>query len=167
MIYMSSLLHRQRPDPDHRHLRRRHRTSIKAQVLVQNRVQTAEPRLPEDARRIGVTVNKNSPDILMVAFFTSPDNSLDEQPYRQLRHSAGAGPADPRRRAWATPIVARRARLLRHAHLGGPGPRRRPQSDGGRGGERRPRAERAGRRRRASASRPSARPGPPSSWACR
>ncbi|MBU3077273.1 efflux RND transporter permease subunit [Sphingomonas quercus] len=50
-----------------------------AQVLVQNRVQTAEPRLPEDVRRIGVTVNKNSPDILMVAFFTSPDNSLDEQ----------------------------------------------------------------------------------------
>jgi hydrophobe/amphiphile efflux-1 (HAE1) family protein len=48
-----------------------------AQVLVQNRVATAEPRLPEDVRRIGVTVNKNSPDILLVAFFTSPDNSLD------------------------------------------------------------------------------------------
>lgn len=51
----------------------------KAQVLVQNRVSTAEPRLPEDVRRIGVTVNKNSPDFLMVAFFTSPDNSLDIQ----------------------------------------------------------------------------------------
>ncbi|WP_447728861.1 efflux RND transporter permease subunit [Sphingomonas koreensis] len=50
-----------------------------AQVLVQNRVQTAEPRLPEDVRRLGVTVNKNSPDFLMVAFFTSPDNSLDIQ----------------------------------------------------------------------------------------
>ena len=50
-----------------------------AQVLVQNRVSSAEPRLPEDVRRIGVTVNKNSPDILMVAFFTSPDNSLSQQ----------------------------------------------------------------------------------------
>ncbi|MCP3731712.1 efflux RND transporter permease subunit [Sphingomonas sp. MG17] len=50
-----------------------------AQVLVQNRVSTAEPRLPEDVRRIGVTVNKNSPDFLMVVFFTSPDKSLDLQ----------------------------------------------------------------------------------------
>ncbi|WP_404334519.1 efflux RND transporter permease subunit [Sphingomonas sp. MMS12-HWE2-04] len=48
-----------------------------AQVLVQNRVAQAEPRLPEDVRRIGITVNKNSPDFLMVVFFTSPDNSLD------------------------------------------------------------------------------------------
>jgi hydrophobe/amphiphile efflux-1 (HAE1) family protein len=50
-----------------------------AQVLVQNRVAQAEPRLPEEVRRIGVTVNKSSPDILLVAFFTSPDNSLDLQ----------------------------------------------------------------------------------------
>jgi hydrophobe/amphiphile efflux-1 (HAE1) family protein len=50
-----------------------------AQVLVQNRVQQAEPRLPEDVRRLGITVNKSSPDFLMVAFFTSPDNSLDIQ----------------------------------------------------------------------------------------
>ena len=50
-----------------------------AQVLVQNRVSQAEPRLPEDVRRIGVTVNKNSPSLMMVVFFTSPDNSLDQQ----------------------------------------------------------------------------------------
>ncbi len=50
-----------------------------AQVLVQNRVTQAEPRLPEDVRRLGITVNKNSPDFLMVVFFTSPDNSLDVQ----------------------------------------------------------------------------------------
>lgn len=50
-----------------------------AQVLVQNRVSQAEPRLPEEVRQIGVTVNKNSPDFLMVAFFTSPDKSLDLQ----------------------------------------------------------------------------------------
>ncbi len=36
----------------------------KAQVLVQNRVASAEPRLPEEVRRNGVTVRKNSPDIL-------------------------------------------------------------------------------------------------------
>jgi len=51
----------------------------KAQVLVQNRVATAEPRLPEEVRRIGVTVRKNSPDILMFAFFYSPDHSLSQQ----------------------------------------------------------------------------------------
>jgi hydrophobe/amphiphile efflux-1 (HAE1) family protein len=50
-----------------------------AQVLVQNRVATAEPRLPEDVRRIGVTVRKNSPDILMAIALTSPDGSLSQQ----------------------------------------------------------------------------------------
>lgn len=48
----------------------------KAQVLVQNRVATVEPRLPEQVRQIGVTVRKNSPDILMVIALTSPDGSL-------------------------------------------------------------------------------------------
>ncbi len=50
-----------------------------AQVLVQNRVSSAEPRLPEEVRQIGVTVRKNSPDILMVAGLVSPDNSLSLQ----------------------------------------------------------------------------------------
>ncbi len=50
-----------------------------AQVLVQNRVATAEPRLPDEVRQIGVTVRKNSPDILMVIALTSPDGSLSEQ----------------------------------------------------------------------------------------
>jgi len=49
----------------------------KAQVLVQNRVTSAEPRLPEEVRRIGVKVERSSPDLLLVAFFRSPDNSLD------------------------------------------------------------------------------------------
>ncbi|MBB6125121.1 efflux RND transporter permease subunit [Sphingobium subterraneum] len=51
----------------------------KAQVLVQNRVSTAEPRLPEVVRQVGVTVLKNSPDILMVIALTSPDGSLPQQ----------------------------------------------------------------------------------------
>ena len=51
----------------------------KAQVLVQNRVAVAEPRLPEDVRRLGVTVRKNSPDLMMVIHLTSPDGTFDQQ----------------------------------------------------------------------------------------
>jgi hydrophobe/amphiphile efflux-1 (HAE1) family protein len=50
----------------------------KAQVLVQNRVSLAEPRLPEVVRRIGVSVQKNSPDFLLVVQLISPDNSRDQ-----------------------------------------------------------------------------------------
>ena len=50
-----------------------------AQVLVQNRVSTAEPRLPTEVRQIGVTVLKNSPDILLVSTFYSGDGSLSQQ----------------------------------------------------------------------------------------
>ena len=49
-----------------------------AQVLVQNRVAIAEPRLPEEVRQIGVTVRKNSPDMLMVIHLSSPDGSRDQ-----------------------------------------------------------------------------------------
>jgi hydrophobic/amphiphilic exporter-1 (mainly G- bacteria), HAE1 family len=48
-----------------------------AQVLVQNRVQTALPRLPEEVRRIGVTTVKSSPDLMMVVHMLSPNDSLD------------------------------------------------------------------------------------------
>lgn len=47
-----------------------------AQVLVQNRVSAALPRLPEPVRRLGVTTVKNSPDMLMVINLFSPDNSF-------------------------------------------------------------------------------------------
>jgi hydrophobe/amphiphile efflux-1 (HAE1) family protein len=50
----------------------------KAQVLVQNRVAIAEPRLPEEVRRIGVTTIKSSPDLLMVVHLLSPDQSYDQ-----------------------------------------------------------------------------------------
>src|SRR6478752_2173936 len=50
-----------------------------AQVLVQNRVSVAEPRLPEDVRRLGVTVRKASPDLMMVVHMVSPDGSRDQQ----------------------------------------------------------------------------------------
>ena len=48
-----------------------------AQVLVQNRVAIAVPRLPEDVQRIGVITRKTSPDFLMVVNLVSPDKSLD------------------------------------------------------------------------------------------
>ena len=49
-----------------------------AQVLVQNRVAIAIPRLPEEVQRIGVTVKKKSPDLMMVVHLISPDGSLDQ-----------------------------------------------------------------------------------------
>ncbi len=46
-----------------------------AQVQVQNRVATATPRLPSAVQQVGITVDKRSPDILMVVNLYSPDNS--------------------------------------------------------------------------------------------
>src|SRR6516162_6809080 len=48
-----------------------------AQVQVQNRVATAQPRLPADVRQVGVTVAKSSPDLMMVVHLYSPDKSRD------------------------------------------------------------------------------------------
>src|SRR5438309_2939434 len=50
----------------------------KAQVLVQNRVAIAQPRLPAQVQRTGVVTKKDSPDILMVVFMLSPDDTLDQ-----------------------------------------------------------------------------------------
>ena len=47
----------------------------KAQVLVQNRVAVATPRLPEQVRDIGVVVRKSSPDFMMAVNIYSPDGS--------------------------------------------------------------------------------------------
>jgi hydrophobic/amphiphilic exporter-1 (mainly G- bacteria), HAE1 family len=49
-----------------------------AQVLVQNRVAIAEPRLPEEVRRLGVTTVKSSPDLMMVVHLVSPDETYDQ-----------------------------------------------------------------------------------------
>ena len=50
-----------------------------AQVLVQNRVSVALPRLPEEVQRLGVTVRKRSPDLMLVVHLISPDGSLTQQ----------------------------------------------------------------------------------------
>jgi hydrophobe/amphiphile efflux-1 (HAE1) family protein len=49
-----------------------------AQIDVQNRVAIATPRLPEEVRRLGVTVRKNSPDLMLVVNVLSPDNTRDQ-----------------------------------------------------------------------------------------
>src|SRR5580658_399935 len=51
----------------------------KAQELVQSRVTTATPRLPQQVQQTGITVRKSSPDILLAVHMYSPDGSLDQQ----------------------------------------------------------------------------------------
>ena len=48
-----------------------------AQMLTQNRVQDALPRLPEDVRRLGVQVRKSTPSILLAVHLYSPDRTRD------------------------------------------------------------------------------------------
>jgi len=50
-----------------------------AQVLVQNRVSVATPRLPAEVQQLGVTVRKASPDLMMVVHMISRDGSRDQQ----------------------------------------------------------------------------------------
>src|SRR6266849_2754122 len=50
----------------------------KAQVQVQNRVAVAEPRLPEEVRRFGVTTAKRSTDITLVVNLITPDSRYDK-----------------------------------------------------------------------------------------
>lgn len=59
-----------------------------AQVQVQNRVTIAEPRLPEEVRRQGITTRKQAGDFLMVVHLLSPDKTYDQlyiANYMQLR----------------------------------------------------------------------------------
>jgi len=49
-----------------------------AALNVNNRVKQAEPRLPLDVRRLGVTVNKGSSSFLQVLAFYSPDGRHDQ-----------------------------------------------------------------------------------------
>src|ERR1700693_5297884 len=49
----------------------------KAAINVTNRVKQAEARLPQEVRRQGVTVEKNSPSFLQVLAFYSPDSTFD------------------------------------------------------------------------------------------
>ena len=48
-----------------------------AQVLVQNRIATALPRLPQDVQRLGVTAQKQSTSMILVIGLTSPTGQHD------------------------------------------------------------------------------------------
>jgi len=48
-----------------------------AQVLVQNRVALAQPLLPPEVQRLGVTVKKQSTNIILFVVLTSPDDRFD------------------------------------------------------------------------------------------
>ena len=118
-----------------------------AQVLVQNRVAIAVPRLPQEVQRLGIVTRKTSPDFLMVVNLISPDHSLDRgyisnYALTQVRDRHRAA-----RRRRRRPAV-RRPRLcdagLDRSQQGG-----RAQPDRRRDRRRAPRAERAGRGRHA------------------
>jgi hydrophobe/amphiphile efflux-1 (HAE1) family protein len=49
-----------------------------AAVNVQNRVAIAEAQLPQDVTRQGITITKQSPDLVEIVALTSPDDSRDE-----------------------------------------------------------------------------------------
>src|SRR5206468_9006474 len=48
-----------------------------AQVQVQNRVAIAQPQLPEEVRRTGVTIKKTSTEITLVVQLFAPDGRYD------------------------------------------------------------------------------------------
>jgi multidrug efflux pump len=90
-----------------------------AETDVQNRVQRALPRLPEEVRQIGVTTVKSSPSLTMVVHLTSPDGKYDDQYLRnyallnvkdQLDRIPGMGTAqlngsgDYAMRIWLDPV---------------------------------------------------------------
>ncbi len=119
----------------------------KAQVLVQNRIAVAEPRLPEEVRRNGILVNKRSPDLLLVVHLVSPDKTYDQvyiSNYALLNVTRRAGAHPRRRRRHAV----RLARIL-DARLARSRTHRPARHDGRRGDVGAAGAEPAGRRRRA------------------
>src|SRR5271166_2115252 len=50
-----------------------------AQVLVQNRASIAVPRLPQEVQQLGITTQKQSPNLVMVVHLLSPDNTYGQE----------------------------------------------------------------------------------------
>ncbi len=48
-----------------------------AQILVQNRVSKIMPRMPEEVKRAGIAVEKQSPNMLLIVNLFSPNNQFD------------------------------------------------------------------------------------------
>ncbi len=102
----------------------------KAQVLVQNRVSTALPRLPEEVQRLGIETNKISPSILMAVNINSDDGSRDLAYIQNYARTQVLDPLSPHRRHRQRRPDGRRAglfdpRLDRPRPRGGAGPDRR------------------------------------------
>ena len=66
-----------------------------AQMLTQNRVQDALPRLPDDVQRLGVQVRKATPTILLAVHLYSPDATREMTSRRVISGSTMA--SRPRR----------------------------------------------------------------------
>ena len=66
-----------------------------ASVEAQNRIKRVEARLPEDVRRLGVTVNKTARNYVMIVALLSPDKSLNNV---DLGSYAAANVLEPIRR---------------------------------------------------------------------
>ena len=113
---------------------------------MQNRVAQAEPRLPEEVRRLGITTVKGATDLTMVVHLVSPNERYDMAYLRnyavlnvkdRLARIEGVGQVllfgsgDYSMRVWLDPQQGRRARPV-----------------GGRRRARHPPGERAGRGRR-------------------
>ena len=89
-----------------------------AQVLVQNRVAIAQPRLPQEVQPLGVTTLKQSPDLMMVVHLFSPNNTYSQE------YISNYALIQSQRSALETNRDRQRPNLwrtgLQHAHLAGP-----------------------------------------------
>jgi HAE1 family hydrophobic/amphiphilic exporter-1 len=97
-----------------------------AQVQVQNRVAIAEPLLPEDVRRQGLSTKKQSTNILLVVSLTSADGTVDDlflSNYARFLDARRPGRRGRGRRRW-------RAAARTDARVAGRSGRRRATHDG-------------------------------------
>ena len=90
-----------------------------AETAVQNRINRALPRLPEIVRQIGVTTEKQAPNLTMVVHLVSPGQQPRRAVPAQLRPAATCATSCCASPAWAACIAVRRRRL-RDAHLARP-----------------------------------------------
>ena len=78
MLYMNSQATGDGNLHAHRHLHARHQPRYRAGAGRRTASSIAQPQLPDEVQRLGVTVKKNSPDMLMVIHLSSPDGSRDQ-----------------------------------------------------------------------------------------
>ncbi len=129
-----------------------------AALEVQNRVALAEPSLPEQVRRLGVTVRKRNPGLFMLVALVSPERHARREVPRELLQHLRQGRAAARRRHRGRLCAHERLRdaaLARprahgpardHARRGGRGPAPAKPPGGGRGRRAAPADRRAGLR---------------------